>query len=390
VSRFPAFAIRELASENARPRCEERTTRVWLLNLDQIESDSGRILEKQFVDPRDLGSSTHPFDKGTVLYSKLRPYLNKVVVANSAGFASTELVPIRCNRDHVLPEYLAYFLRSPYFVSFSTAVVAGAKMPRMVMSEFWKYKIPLPPMPEQRRIAAILDKADALRAKRHEALTYLDRLARLTFNHMFGDPIRNEERWRTRCMKDISSRIQIGPFGSQVHEADYVKGGVPLVNPMHIRDGAICPDHSYTINEEKHNQLKQYHLAAGDLIIGRRGEMGRCAVVSSKERGWLCGTGSLFLRPKADEIHPHYLAHVIASHGMRRHLENAAQGATMANLNKDLVGGLVIPVPPMDKQEQFVASLDAVNALKSLHRSHFVHADSLFASLQHRAFQGDL
>ncbi len=115
---------------------------VWNLNLDQIEPHSGRILSKNIVNANEVGPSTYAFDKGTVLYSKLRPYLNKVVVADAPGMATTELVPLRCNETLIAPIYLGHFLRSPTFLSFATNVVAGAKMPRMVMSEFWRYPVP--------------------------------------------------------------------------------------------------------------------------------------------------------------------------------------------------------------------------------------------------------
>jgi type I restriction enzyme S subunit len=136
---------------------------VWCLNLDQIESHSGKVLSKLKIKARDVGPSTYAFEKGTVLYCKLRPYLNKVVVADAVGMATTELVPLRCDPSKVLPEFLAHFLRSPVFLAFATNVVAGAKMPRMVMGEFWAYLVPLPSMEEQRRIAAILDQAETLR-----------------------------------------------------------------------------------------------------------------------------------------------------------------------------------------------------------------------------------
>ena len=110
---------------------------VWSLNLDQVESHSGKVLAKLMLTASDLGPSTHAFDRGTVLYSKLRPYLNKVVIADEDGVATTELVPLRCDPSRLDPSYLAHFLRGPEFLRFATNVVAGAKMPRMVMSEFW-------------------------------------------------------------------------------------------------------------------------------------------------------------------------------------------------------------------------------------------------------------
>ena len=94
-------------------------------------------------------------------------------------------------------------------------------------------------------------------------------------------------------------KVQIGPFGSQLHVSDYISDGIPLINPMHIHDLTIKEDYNYSINKKKYDSLPNYHLAQNDIIMARRGEMGRCAKITFKEIGWLCGTGSLFIRPKA-------------------------------------------------------------------------------------------
>ena len=161
---------------------------VWQLNLDQVEAQSGRILSKVTGLASAAGSSTQAFDTGNVLYSKLRPYLNKVVCPDSPGIATTELVPLRPDPIKLDRHYLTYYLRSPYFVKWVSNEVAGAKMPRVTMKVFWDHEIPLPPLAEQKRIAAILDAADALRAKRREALAQLDALLQSTFLTLFGDP----------------------------------------------------------------------------------------------------------------------------------------------------------------------------------------------------------
>ncbi len=257
-------------------------------------------------------------------------------------------------------------------------------------SKFSQLEIPVPPLPEQRRIAAILDQADELRAKRREALAQLDSLTQSIFIEMFGDPVNNPKSWGVETLGECAEKIQIGPFGTQLHEEDYIDGGIPLINPTHLRGGMISPDSSLTVSPVKYAELGNYYLLSGDLIMGRRGEMGRCAVITQREQGWLCGTGSLFVRPKTDVIHPIYLGFVISSPSMRRFLENVAQGVTMANLNKTIVGGLPIAVPPMANQLAFVSQLKATNAIKKHSLDSLIQLDTLFASLQHRAFQGEL
>lgn len=144
-SGFTLRSIREIVVGGRRVK-NPSSDHAWNLNLDQIEPNSGRVIKKIICNAHELGTSTYFFQEGTVLYSKLRPYLNKVVVADDDGFATTELVPLKCNESLVRPIFLAFFLRSKTFVDFATETVAGAKMPRMMMDVFWDYKIPLPPV----------------------------------------------------------------------------------------------------------------------------------------------------------------------------------------------------------------------------------------------------
>jgi type I restriction enzyme S subunit len=142
---FPLVPISDIVS-NGRSKIDLGDGDVWNLNLDQIEPNTGRVLQKVLITTEKLGTSTFVFQTGTVLYSKLRPYLNKVVVADENGVATTELVPLKCIEALIKPAFLAYFLRSKRFVDFATETVAGAKMPRMMMDAFWSYQLPLPPV----------------------------------------------------------------------------------------------------------------------------------------------------------------------------------------------------------------------------------------------------
>ena len=257
-------------------------------------------------------------------------------------------------------------------------------------SAFAEFQIPLPPLAEQKRIAAILDAADALRAKRREALAQLDTLLQSTFLDMFGDPVTNPKGWEVRELNETKSRVQIGPFGSLLHKEDYIVDGVPLVNPMHIVSGQIHVGNEQTVSEQKATTLSNYRLQTGDVVMGRRGEMGRCAIVSDTEAGMLCGTGSLFVRPHPDELSSLFLARTFSSESMKRLLEGLSQGVTMPNLNRTMIERLKVGLPPLDLQHRFAAIVESINHQKARQRAHLAELDTLFASLQSRAFRGDL
>lgn len=153
----------------SKPYKESLEGNVWLLNLDMIEAQTGRIIDYLYVDKSEVGNSTSAFDEGNVLYSKLRPYLNKVVVPKQKGYATTELVPLRPN-DLLDREFLAYLLRSDNFVSYINEKVAGAKMPRVSMDVFREFKCILPPLELQTQFADFVKQVDKSKVAAQKAL----------------------------------------------------------------------------------------------------------------------------------------------------------------------------------------------------------------------------
>ncbi len=248
-------------------------------------------------------------------------------------------------------------------------------------------EIELPSLDRQRRIAAVLDQTDALRARRCRSLALLNELRTAAFALLFGDPTASQP--DSRQLSEVA-RIQIGPFGSLLHKADYVVGGIPLVNPMHIIDGQVVPDSEYSVSEEKARELKIYRLHRGDIVMGRRGEMGRCAVVRDAHHGMLCGTGSLIVRPDRRCLTPGYLQAALSHASVKRHLERQALGATLPNLNAGIVNAIRIRVPALAEQAHYGEVIDDIGKRGSTAQRSLAAFDRLVASLQSRAFSGEL
>ena len=333
---------------------------IWLLNLDMVEQQTGNIISYNYVENDDLNGSIIQFDTDNVLYSKLRPNLNKVVIPKSSGFATSEMLPLKPDARVLSREYLAAYLRSDSFVSWAVSKTAGAKMPRLGTKVLLNKEIPLPPLEEQRRIAAVLDKVSDLIAKRRAQLDKLDLLVKARFVEMFGDPVSNEKNWPIVTLGDIAE-IRIGPFGSLLHKEDYIAGGHALVNPSHIIDGQICVDENLTVSDEKYDELSAYQLRINDIALGRRGEMGRCAVVH--QEGLLCGTGSMIIRPYS-QMKPYFLQNIISNPAYNRIIEDKAVGVTMMNLNVPIVSALTVPLLPVHLQEQFIDFMGQVGKAK--------------------------
>ena len=168
---WPTKAIMEVAPEQ--PSKKQMPGKVWLLNLDMIESNTGKVIEKVY-EISDNTLSVQPFDEDNVLFSKLRPYLNKVVVPDEYGLATTELVPLRPNQEVLNKVFLSYLLRSQQFVTFANKISGGTKMPRMPLAELRNFKCILPPMSEQLKFVSIAKQADKSKSYVWTALKNLE------------------------------------------------------------------------------------------------------------------------------------------------------------------------------------------------------------------------
>ncbi|MCU7839220.1 MAG: restriction endonuclease subunit S [Candidatus Thiodiazotropha sp. (ex Troendleina suluensis)] len=160
--------------------------------------------------------------------------------------------------------------------------------------------------------------------------------------------------WVVAQLKFYTLDMQTGPFGSQLHAEDYVDDGIPLVNPAHMVNGKIMPDSKVSVDIDTQKRLERHKLFEGDLIFARRGELGRCAIVSKEQEGWLCGTGSLKAKLN-DRLLPEYSYLLITSEGVTSELSLESKGSTMDNLNTETLGRVRIPVPPVEEQRKILA-----------------------------------
>ena len=201
------------------------------------------------------------------------------------------------------------------------------------------------------------------------------------------------EKWSWIRLGNLANDIQIGPFGSLLHKSDYIENGIPVINPSNIKNEKILPDHSITISEEKFYELKKYTLIEGDVIIGRRGEMGRSALVTNKENGWLCGTGSLFLKLN-DCSESSFITKYVRSKFFKDYLNNNSRGTTMKNLNATILAKS--PVPLLSKKEQYQivqeieSRLSVVDQLEQTIKENLQKAEALRQSILKKAFGGEL
>ena len=245
-----------------------------------------------------------------------------------------------------------------------------------------RYEVTEIDMFEQVSVCDKLDRLYEIVNERKQQLELLDELVKARFVEMFGDPVHNPYGWNKTELKELAD-LKIGPFGSLLHKEDYIEGGHALVNPSHIVDGRIIIDSKLTVSEDKYEELSAYHLKVGDVVMGRRGEMGRCAVV--EEEGLLCGTGSLLIRPKG-KVTADYIQKIISYPTFKKTIDDMAVGQTMPNLNVPIVSGFRIITPPIEVQNSYYDFVAQVDKSKVAIKKSLDETQILFDSLMQKYF----
>jgi type I restriction enzyme S subunit len=160
----------------------------------------------------------------------------------------------------------------------------------------------------------------------------------------------------------IANEIATGPFGSMIHKSDYVNNGIPLINPSHMIDSKIIEDEGISVSRPKAEELSSYRLYENDIVMARRGEMGRCALVTDREAGWLCGTGSFTLRFNI-ALSRRYILLLFKTRWVRKFLGSESVGATMTNLNHSILNKMPLMIPPAEEQNRIVEEVDRLVSL---------------------------
>jgi type I restriction enzyme S subunit len=358
------------------------TTYVGLENM----TSSGTFVGVGEVATGELASSKFAFTDKHILYGKLRPYLAKIACPPFPGVCSTDILPILPGPD-VDRRFLLHFLRQPQMVDYASSKTTGANLPRLSPAALGEFEIPLPPLSEQKRIADILDKADAIRRKRQEALE----IARVTtsslFHQEFGDPIFNPKEWNVVALGDVSHKITDG-----VHfKPTYTNEGIPFISVRDITTGHLRFDDTKYVSAEAHAEyIKRCHPEKGDVLLTKVGATyGRPALVNT-DRPFSIYVSVALIKPDRRKIDPMFLKEVLASSESKRQADRAVKGAGVPDLHLVEIRQFKIPLPPLDIQEAFVTKTRAIHAIEEKLQAAMGEHNHLFNSLIQRAFTGNL
>lgn len=332
------------------------------------------------------------FQNDDVLVAKITPCFenNKIAIARIGsryGFGSTEFHVIRCSSAYLDPKYLAHFLRQDRVRATGEKRMTGSGGQRRVPKAFLEaLEIPLPPLDEQKRIAAILDQADNLRRLRQRAIDRLNELGQAIFYEMFGDG----EHFERKCVKDFCE-VKGGkrlPKGSDYSEE---KTKHPYIRVSDLSQGTISQEGLKFIAPEVQHTVRRYIVDEGDVIISIAGTIGVTAPVPKSLDGANLTENAAKLTPvKGACFDANYVSYALSMPDAQKQIQSKTGQVTIGKLALFRIEQIEIPLPSIGEQKKFSKALARIGMEISNAGHHRHHLDRLFSSLQHRAFTGQL
>lgn len=298
------------------------------------------------------------------------------------------LIRVRCHEGIVLPRFLEAYMNSDIgrralFRSANTT----SGLNTISTGDVRQVQVPLPSIDEQRRIAAVLDAADALRAKRRQALDKLDTLTRAIFIDMFGDPVSNPKRWPDNS---VDGALDFLTYGHRFYDDSYAEVGTPVVRITDLDESGNLDFATMPRMALSDDERRKYRLLPGDILFARSGAtVGKVALI--REGDPECIAGAYFVWMRFNEaVHPEYARSVLTSASVRGVVSRKSRQAAQQNFSGPAIRRLPMPRPPLDLQQAFDRRVFRIRSEVARHRRSAGQLDVLFASLQQRAFRGEL
>lgn len=388
MTKWPIIPLGEIASASGFKAGAETTLPVYSVTKHSGFVPSEEYFKKQ-VFSRDL-SGYKVVRAGEFAYATIHLDEGSIGISPTDSLVSPMYTAFRVDEERIDPNYLLGFLKSPRALAEYSMLGTGSAERRksIPFRRLAELAIPLPPLFEQQRIATILGCADALRAKRREALGQLTELRQSIFLDIFGDPTRNPKKWPLIKCGEICTRTTVGVV---VKPASYYQdSGIPALRSLNIRKNQVVMDNFVYISAESNEgKLAKSRIWHKDIAIVRSGQPGTAAVVPVDLNG-ANAIDILIATPDPAQVESEYLATYLNSEGGRRMVLGESRGQIQQHLNVKSLKSAPIPLPPLSLQRNFVAAINQFESVEFRYRSSLVELDSLFASLQSRAFRGEL
>jgi type I restriction enzyme, S subunit len=375
--------------ETVDPKREFRQNQFVYVDLSAIDRDLKRITGATALPGTDAPSRARQrLRQGDVLVSTVRPNLNAVAAVGldlDGAIGSTGFTVLRPNGT-LDSRYLFHWVTTKTFVGSMVQQAKGASYPAVSDRIVKATQIPLPPLAEQQRIAAVLDRAGALRTSRSEAIAQLDALTQAIFHEMFGDPVRNSMRWPVTTIGAVADQVTDGEHQTPTRSTE----GIKLLSARNVRDGFVDFLNVDFIPLAEYERIRRRCAPqCGDILISCSGTIGRVAQVKTSEPFALVRSAAL-VRPKRTLITTSFLEQYLRTPALKARMMQRANASSQANLFQGQIRELPVFLPDLVLQEGFTQRATAVDALMEAQAASLAGYDRLFASLQQRAFNGEL
>ncbi|HIF9462349.1 TPA: restriction endonuclease subunit S [Photobacterium damselae] len=332
-------------------------------------------------------SEAYRIREGDILMALSGATVGKIAVADAEaeGAFLNQRVAIIRGKSRTNSAFLKYAF-SGHLLDTLLLSAGGAAQPNLSPKKLAELEIPLPPLDEQKRIAAILDKADAIRQKRKQAIALADDFLRSVFLDMFGDPVTNPKGWEVKLCKNIFKRITVGVVVKP--SSYYVERGIPALRSLNISPYGIDSKNLVYISSTDNEQaLSKSRVYEGDLVLVRSGQPGKTAVITNEFSG-VNAIDILIATPDRELVEPDFFAYFMNSAGGQRIVGSEQRGQIQKHFNVGSMNAAEIPLPPLEKQKEFCKVLSIVKD-KYLWNTDESY-DLVFNSLSQKAFSDQL
>jgi type I restriction enzyme S subunit len=346
----------------------------------------------------------HRIRRGDLLIARIGATTGKTFLVRDcpeeAVFASY-LIRVRPSRIH--DRYLYYFCQSEMYWDHINAEKNERLKGGVNSSVLTQLPVVVPPPNEQLAIADVLGNIESAARIASLNANLFRELKTAMLDRLFRDGLRKTkcksteigdvpETWKVTTLGSLCERgegfIQTGPFGSQLHAHEYQADGRPVINPTHLEGNRISHSNVPRVSQSTADRLERHKVETGDILFGRRGEIGRHGLVSQAEAGWICGTGCFLVRARCAEIDNTFLSYFLSTSSAVAWLVTHAVGMIMPNLNNTVLNNLPVAVPDIEEQREIVGVLEGIDRKINVNQSMHAAAKKLFGTLLHKLMTG--
>ena len=363
------------------------------IDLSSVDQDTKAVSDARKVTCGEAPSRARQLVMaGDVLVSTVRPNLNGVARVHAeldGATASTGFCVLRPEPNKIDGSYLFQWVKSSAFIADMVSKATGASYPAVSDRIIFESVLPLPPLEDQRRIAAILDQAETVRCQRSAALAQLDSLTQSIFLAMFGDPVVNPNGWPCHSLGDL---IAEGPQNGLYKPSTDYGSGTPILRIDAFYDGVVTKLDTLKRVRLDANDVMLFGLQSEDIVINRVNSieyLGKSALIPKLSEPTVFESNMMRFKVKLDQVDPGYVVHFLQTGYIKGQILSGSKNAVnQSSINQQDVKGFRINVPPLPLQQTFATRIQAIESLKAAHRAALAQLDALFASLQQRAFAG--